>query len=261
MTLSRIGVLLYGTLIYLFFLATYVYCIGFVTELIVPKHINSAGEGSSSLTRTLIIDAGFLSLFAVQHTIMARTWFKHWLTRFIPRAAERSTFVLATCLILCGMFLFWEPIPNVIWEVSSSPLRTALNVISVGGFVGVVYVTFIIDHFDLFGLKPVIYNFIGSQEEAVPFQVKSLYRFSRHPMYFFLLFAFWSAPTMTAGRLLFAALCTGYILVGVRFEEYSLEKEHGDDYRRYQEALPMIIPNLGSPLDSSSDSRSSGTNP
>ncbi len=248
MTPSKIGVLLYGTLIYVLFLATYVYCMGFVTTLVVPKHIDSLTGEAPGLTKALIINGGILSLFAVQHTIMARQWFKDWITKFIPKAMERSTFVLATCAILCSMFYFWQPMTHSIWQVENETLRAVLHGVSIAGFLGVVYVSFIIDHFHLFGLKQVTQNFTGSKEDGTPFQVKSLYRFSRHPMYFSLFFAFWAAPDMSAGRLLFALLCTGYIWVGVRFEEHSLEKVHGQDYRDYKHSLPMIIPSLGTSM-------------
>jgi protein-S-isoprenylcysteine O-methyltransferase Ste14 len=245
MNFSKSSALLYGVLVYIFFLATYVYCIGFVTGLLVPQHIDSLQGDAPSLLRALIINGGILSLFAVQHTIMAREWYKRWITRFIPKATERSTFVLATCLILCAMFYFWQPMPTIIWHVDNEIMRGVLHGISIAGFMGVVYVTFIIDHFNLFGLKQVVQNLSDTEAEEVAFQVKSMYRISRHPMYFCMFFAFWSAPDMSAGRLLFAALCTGYIWVGVRFEEHSLEKVHGQDYRDYKQSLPMIIPSIG----------------
>ncbi len=250
MKLSKYAVLLYGTSIYVFFLATYVYCIGFVTGLLVPRHLDSLDGAAPSTLHALLINGGLLGLFAVQHTIMARDWFKTWITKWIPAAAERSTFVLATCSILCATYLYWQPMPTIVWEFSNPTLRGVLHAISVGGFLGVVFTTFIIDHFDLFGIKPVILNFLGKKPVAANFQVQSLYRFSRHPMYFCLLFAFWSAPTMTVGRLVFALLCTGYIFIGVRFEEHSLTKVHGDDYRNYKRDLPMIIPSFGKSIPS-----------
>ncbi|MCA9000567.1 MAG: isoprenylcysteine carboxylmethyltransferase family protein [Planctomycetes bacterium] len=249
MNLSKASVLLYGSLIYVLFLATYLYCMGFVTGLVVPQHIDTVHGAAPSLAQALAVNMGILSLFAVQHTIMARNWFKKWITRYIPKAAERSTFVLATCAILCSMFVFWQPMPTNIWHVDNELLRNILNGVSLAGFLGVVYVTFVIDHFHLFGLKQVVQNFRGTKEVATPFQVKSVYRISRHPMYFCMFFAFWAAPTMSAGRLLFALICTAYIWVGVRFEEHSLEQAHGQDYRDYKKHLPMIIPSFGKVMD------------
>ena len=245
MKLEKLGVLLYGSLTYIFFLATYLYCIGFVTGHVVPKHIDSPTGDPVGIGQALLVNAGILGVFAVQHLIMARHWFKRRITRLIPAAAERSTFVLLTCLILCALFLYWQPMSQVVWEVSSPVLRAVLLGVSLLGFLGVVFATFLIDHFELFGIQQAIRHFRGKESQSPAFQVRSLYRITRHPLYLFFFIAFWSAPTMTLGRLSFALLCTVFVLIAVQFEERGLIAEHGQAYRSYKRAVPMILPRLG----------------
>jgi protein-S-isoprenylcysteine O-methyltransferase Ste14 len=212
MNLSKLGVLLYGSINYILFLATFLYTIGFVMGFGVPKHIDSASDNPATFTTALLINAGILGLFAVQHTIMARHGFKRRIKKIIPAAAERSTFVLVTCAILISLFYFWAPMPEVVWEVSSPVLRGILHGVSLAGFLGVVAVTFLIDHFELFGIKQAVVNYTGRPFRNPSFQVQSLYRISRHPLYLCFFIAFWSAPTMTVGHLVFAILSTGYVL-------------------------------------------------
>ncbi|MDF1799868.1 MAG: methyltransferase [Planctomycetota bacterium] len=245
MNLPKLGVLLYGTLAYLFFLATFLYTIGWTLGLVVPQHIDTVAGEAPSTIQALAVNGGILGIFAVQHLIMARHWFKRRITKLIPAAAERSTFVVVTCAILCSMFLFWQPMPSVIWEVSSPIARNALIALSLFGFVGVVFATFLIDHFELFGLSQVIRFFRGKNHTPPPFQVRSIYRFSRHPLYLFFFIAFWSTPTMTLGHLVFAMLCTGFVFVGVQFEERNLVAEHGERYLSYRRKVPMILPSFG----------------
>ena len=239
---SKLGVLLYGCFSYLLFLGTYLYVVGFVMGFGVPKHIDSVTGDVASTTHALLVNGGILGLFAVQHTIMARHGFKRSFTKLIPKAAERSTFVLVTCLILIALVYFWQPMPTVVWEVSSPILRYVLYGIALTGFLGVVAVTFLIDHFELFGLKQVYTNYSGRPFRHPSFQVRSLYRISRHPLYLCFFLGFWAAPTMTVGHLVFAALCTGYVFIGVQFEERGLIAIHGDAYREYQRSVPAILP-------------------
>jgi len=242
---SKLAVLLYGSLTYLLFLATYVYCAGFVLDLGVPKSIDTVTGEPASLLVALGVNASILALFAVQHLIMARAWFKRRLTRVVPPAAERSTFVLATCLILILLFWQWRPMPGIVWDAGNPVLRGLLLCVGAAGFVGVVFTTFLINHFDLFGLQQVVLHFRGRPEPEPSFQVRSLYRFTRHPLYLCFFAAFWSTPTMTVGHLLFAALCTGFVLIAVRFEERDLVAQHGEAYLRYQTEVPMILPSIG----------------
>jgi len=245
MTPSRLAVAVYGTLAYILFLGTFTYTIGFVLGIAVPKDIDAPIGEPLSTWKALAINAGFLTLFAVQHLIMARDWFKRWIQRYIPQAAERSTFVVATCAILIGMFVFWQPMPLVIWDVQSIPVRGALYTIGLIGFLGVVYTTFLIDHFELFGMKQVLRNLTGQKAESPQFLVRSVYCMARHPMYTFMLMGFWIAPTMTLGHLLFAALVTAFVIVGVQFEERGLIRKHGVTYLEYRAALPMLFPRFG----------------
>lgn len=238
--MKRWAILLYGTTVYLLFLVTFCVMNGFVTGLVVPKNINDGPP--VPIEEALLVNGFFLGLFAVQHTIMARRPFKAWLTRFIPPAAERSTFVLATCLILAGMVYFWRPLPEVMWSLEGEAARIAVLALGFVGWGIVLYSTFLIDHFELFGLKQAIYGFRGQPLPEHPFVVRSLYRWVRNPLMLGFLIAFWAAPTMTLGRLFFCLLVTGYIFVGVRIEEHDLWKYLGEEYRKYWKRTPMLLP-------------------
>jgi protein-S-isoprenylcysteine O-methyltransferase Ste14 len=240
---ARAAVLAYGTIVYVFFLGVFLYAVGFVTGVGVPKGIDDGPE--ASLAVALLVNGGILALFAVQHMVMARRWFKRRWTKIVPPAAERSTFVLATCAILTLLFVEWRPLPGAVWSVGDPIAATVLRGISFLGFGIVLVATFLIDHFDLFGLKQVIRFFRGTEHRDPEFRVRSFYRYVRHPLYLGFLLGFWATPVMTVGHLVFALGCTGFILVAVRFEERDLVALHGDAYERYREEVPMIFPRPG----------------
>jgi protein-S-isoprenylcysteine O-methyltransferase Ste14 len=236
---SRLGSLAYGVAAYLLFLATFLYLVGFVAGVLVPKHVDSGEPGP--LATAIAIDGGFLLLFALQHTVMARRRFKSWWTRFVPRQVERSTFVLAACAILIGMVLAWRPMPQVVWHVDGAP-AAALWALAATGWTIVLVSTFLIDHFELFGLRQVVLHALGRPHEDPGFRERGFYRVVRHPLMLGFLIAFWSAPHMTVGRLFFAAACTAYILVALRVEEAGLVAAHGESYRDYVRRVPMLLP-------------------
>jgi len=238
--LSRWGVMAFGLVAYGAFFATILYAIGFVGNWIVPKGID-AGT-ASPLGVALGINTLLLSLFVVQHTIMARPAFKRWWTRFVPAPAERSIFVLTTCVCFGLLFWQWRPLPGLVWEIEAGWLRYAVAGVSLGGWGLVFLSSFLINHFDLFGLRQITLYFSGKKYTAVNFQITWLYRIVRHPLMVGFLVAFWAAPTMTVGRLFFAAMCTGYILMGTWFEERDLVRELGEPYRQYQRSVRGLIP-------------------
>ena len=250
--MNRIATLLYGSVAYGMFLVVLLYAIGFVTGFGVPKTIDSGGGATESapLAEALVVNGLLMSLFAVQHSVMARQGFKKRWTRFVPRPIERSTFVLATNLVLALLFWQWRPIPGILWEVDGAVGRTALHALALSGWALVTIATFVIDHFDLFGLKQVV---LFARQKPYPeprFQVKFLYRLVRHPLLLGFMIAFWSAPTMTYGRALFAAVTTLYMLFAIQLEERDLVLVHGDAYAEYRKRVPMILPRLGrAPLE------------
>lgn len=240
--MKKIAFLLYGIIAYLIFLGTFSYAVGFVSTFLVPKHIDSVP--ASPLGYALLINAGLLSLFAIQHSVMARPAFKRWWTKVIPEPIERSTYVLfsSACLIL--LFQYWQPLGGVIWNVESETIRLALQSLCLFGFSIVLVSTFLINHFDLFGLRQVWFYFLGKKYEQLPFRTPLFYKYVRHPLYLGFLIAFWSTPTMTAAHLFFAVMTTGYILTAIQFEESDLVKHFGDAYRTYKRSAPMLIPFL-----------------
>jgi protein-S-isoprenylcysteine O-methyltransferase Ste14 len=238
--MRRLLAFLYGIAVYFFFFATFVYAIGFVAGIGVPKTIDS-GETAPLLT-TLVIDLALLSLFAIQHSVMARPQFKNWWTRFISRAVERSTYVLAATLALALLMWQWRPLPSVVWQVSDANAAGALYALEALGWVIVLTSTFLINHFELFGVHQVINNLADRPMDAPQFRTPLFYNFVRHPLYLGFIIAFWAAPTMTTGRLLFAAVTTAYIFVGIALEERDLVAVFGDEYRRYRERVSMILP-------------------
>lgn len=240
--LTRTAVLLYGTAVYLFFFSTFVYFIGFVGNFFVPISVDVGPV--APLAQAVAIDVLLVALFAVQHTIMARTGFKLWVTKIIPQPAERSTFVLFATSLLALLMVLWKPIPAVLWDVSGGTLGNVLIGVSLVGWVILLWSTFLINHFDLFGLRQVVLCFQGKDYEPVKFDMPVLYRYVRHPMYVGLFIALWATPTMTVGHLVLAGSMTFYTLIGIRFEERSLAKLHGDDYREYQRQVSMIIPRM-----------------
>lgn len=237
--LGRLTVLVYGAVVYAAFLGVFLYLIAFIAGAFVPKHIDSGPVGS--VAAAMLVNGGFLALFAVQHMIMARDGFKERWTKIIPPAAERSTFVLTTIAILSAMVWFWQPIPDVVWHVEG-PAAIALWSLSALGWATVLVATFLIDHFELFGISQAIRHFRGLGPKPVKFQERSLYRFVRHPLMTGFLLAFWCTPHMTQGHLFFAAMCTGYILVGTKIEERTLVAHLGDSYRDYMRRVPGMIP-------------------
>lgn len=240
--MKRILFLLYGVISYFIFFGTFLYAIGFVGNLFVPKSIDGAATGS--LTKAVFVNATLLLLFALQHSIMARPAFKQWWTKFVPESLERSTFVLLASLCLMLMMWQWQPIGGVVWSIESPIFKNILLSSFVLGWGLVLISTFLINHFDLFGLRQTWLYFIGRKYTALPFRIPLFYRFVRHPLYLGFLIAFWSAPVMTIAHLLFAVLTTGYILTAIIFEERDLETHFGESYVAYKKRAPKIIPFL-----------------
>jgi protein-S-isoprenylcysteine O-methyltransferase Ste14 len=240
--MSRLFALLYGTVCYAVFLVTFLYAIPFVAGLGVPKHIDNGIP--TSLPLAVGINLVLLTLFALQHSVMARPAFKRWWTRFVPQVVERSTFVLATSLVLALLFWQWRPLPLLIWDAEGDAARWVLYGLSAVGWLLVLASTFLINHFDLFGLRQVWRHARGQgPAPEAPFVVRALYRIVRHPIMLGFLIAFWATPTMSLGHLLFALVTTGYILVAVKFlEERDLVAQYGEAYRAYQRNVPMLLP-------------------
>jgi protein-S-isoprenylcysteine O-methyltransferase Ste14 len=232
--------LLYGLVAYVIFFGTFCYAVGFVSSLIVPKNIDSTPQ--SPLMFALLVNAGLLSLFALQHSIMARPAFKQWWTKFVPEPIERSTYVLLASLCLILLFWKWEPIGGVIWQVESETGKMLLVSLSMLGFGIVLVSTFLINHFDLFGLRQVWMYFTGKKYEALHFRTPFFYKYVRHPLYLGFMIAFWATPTMTAAHLFFAIMTTGYMLTAIQFEENDLIKHFGARYLDYKRSAPMLIP-------------------
>ena len=238
--MNRSLVLLFGVLSYGVFFFAFLYQIGFVEGLVVPKAMNDGAV--VSVARAVVINLVLLSLFAIQHTIMARLVFKRWWTKFVPEPIERSVFVLLTSLLLLLMNWQWSPLPEPIWHVRGPGGRTALYAVSFVGWGLVLYATCLINHFDLFGLRQVWLYFKERDYTQLEFKTTVLYLWVRHPIMLGFIIAFWATPDMTQGHLLFAAVTTAYILVGIQLEERTLLAIHGEDYQRYRERVSMIIP-------------------
>lgn len=233
---------LYGVVCYVAFLLSFLYAIGFIGNMVVPKSIDSGME--SSLAASLIINLALLGLFAIQHTIMARPAFKQWWAKIAPAPVERSTFVLAASLLLLLLYWWWCPMPGVIWSVENPGGKALLLGLFWLGWGIVLLSTFIVNHFDLFGLRQVWLHFRNQEYHHVHFQASSLYRYIRHPIMLGFIIAFWATPLMTAGHLLFAVVTTLYILIGIRLEEHDLVQLIGKDYEDYRRRVPMLIPFL-----------------
>jgi protein-S-isoprenylcysteine O-methyltransferase Ste14 len=241
--MSRFIAFLYGLAAYLVFFVTLLYAIGFVTGLVVPKTIDTGTV--VPLAEALIVNLLLMSLFAVQHSVMARKPFKEWWTQYVPKTVERSTYVLLASLSLLLLFWQWRPIPTVVWHVADAQLALGILVLSFVGWILVLTSTFLINHFELFGLHQVANNLVGREMPPVRFKTPVLYKVVRHPIYLGFIIAFWAAPTMTVGHLLFAAVTTAYIFVGIFLEERDLVELFGDEYRRYRQRVAMIVPFLG----------------
>lgn len=234
--------LTYGVLCYLLFLSVFLYAIGFVGNLLVPKSIDS--EPGSERVRSLIVDAGLLALFAVPHSVMARVGFKRWWTRFIPQSIERSTYVLISSLLLAILFWLWQPVEEVIWATDLAGLKILSQLIFWMGWGIVLWSTFLIDHFDLFGLEQVYRCFRGQPYTPPDLKAPFVYRFVRHPIMLGFLLAFWATSRMTAGHLLFAGMTTAYVLVAIRLEERDLIGFYGQRYEAYRARTGMLLPRL-----------------
>ena len=237
--ISRVGAFFYGVACYLVFLASFVYAIGFLGNFAVPKSIDSGPQ--SPFTQALAINALLLGLFAVQHSVMARPWFKAAWTRIVPNSVERSTYVLLSSVALLLLFWKWQPMGGVIWNVENAPGRFALNALFACGWLTVLITTFLINHFDLFGLRQVWLHLLGRTYTEIGFRTPGPYRFVRHPLYVGWLLVFWSAPVMTSAHLVFAIATTAYILVAIQLEERDLVRLHGE-YAEYRLRVPMILP-------------------
>jgi protein-S-isoprenylcysteine O-methyltransferase Ste14 len=237
--MKRWLIFLYGVLSYAIFFATFLYAIGFVGNLWVPKSMDSARE--TSLVAALLINAGLLGVFAVQHSVMARPAFKRWWTRIIPQEAERSTYTLLSSVALLVLFSFWEPIGGTVWNVQSPRAQAAIHVAYAFGWGLVLVSTFLINHFDLFGLRQVWCQLRRKPYQPLPFKTPVLYRYVRHPLYVGWFFAFWATPIMTVAHLVFAVATSAYILIAIQLEERDLMVEH-PEYAQYRKRVPMLVP-------------------
>lgn len=238
--MGRVLISLYGVISYIIFFLSFLYAIGFVGNLLVPKSIDSGDV--AAIVPSLIINVVLLGLFAIPHSVMARPAFKKWFTRYIPVAIERSTYVLVSSLLLLLLYWLWQPMTGVIWNVESSIGAMVLTGIFWFGWVIVLLSTFMTNHFDLFGLRQVYINFKGQEYQHLEFRMIGLYRLCRHPLMLGFIIAFWSTPTMTTGHLLFTVATTAYIFIALQFEERDLLTFFGDVYKDYKKKVPMVFP-------------------
>src|SRR5215216_4937097 len=241
--LKRILFFAYGSLSYLIFLGTFLYAVCFIGNFGVRRTLDGAASGSLGVS--FAIDAGLLALFAVQHSVMARKWFKDWWTRIVPGVVERSTYVLCSSLALILLFALWRPLGGMVWSVEDPAGRLVLRGLFAFGWGLVLASTFLINHFDLFGLRQVWLYLLNRPYNTLRFATPGPYRLVRHPLYVGWLFAFWMTPVMTLAHLLFSVATTAYILLAIRFEERDLVREHGATYEEYRRSVPMLVPFTG----------------
>jgi methanethiol S-methyltransferase len=250
--MSRIAIVAYGVFCYVIFLAVFVYGVGFIGGFLTPTSLD--GVPVSTLGHALTMDLSLLAAFALQHSGMARPGFKTWWKRIVPEAAERSTYVLLSSLALAALYVFWEPIGGVVWRVPGGFARDSIIGLYLFGWLLLLYTTFLIDHFDLFGLKQVWRRLTNKAYRAPVFRTPSLYKWVRHPLYIGWLTIFWAAPIMTGAHLLFALATTAYILIAIRLEERDLVSAFGRVYVDYRARTPMLIPRLRRGADADADS-------
>jgi protein-S-isoprenylcysteine O-methyltransferase Ste14 len=234
---------LYGVVAYGIFFLTFLYLIGFVGNLLVPKSIETGP--TTATAAALLINLALIALFGVQHSVMARPGFKARWSRIVPTAIERSTYVLIASFVLILLFWQWRPMGQVVWDLQATWAQYATWALFATGFLLVLLSTFVIDHFDLFGLRQVMLNLRQKTHTHGDFKVTFFYKFVRHPLYAGFILAFWATPQMTVGHLLFAAAMTGYILIAIRYEERDLVTFHGEDYANYRARVPMLVPRFG----------------
>jgi methanethiol S-methyltransferase len=239
--LKRILAFVYGVSSYAVFFGTFLYAIGFIGNLFVPKSLD--GEPTVPLAQALLTNVLLLGAFAIQHSVMARPGFKRWWTRMVPKPVERSTYVLFSSVFLIALFALWQPMGGVVWDVQHPVGVAMLYGLFAFGWALVLLSTFLINHFDLFGLRQVWLFLIGKPYTPLRFGTPVLYKVVRHPLYLGWFFAFWATPTMTVAHLLFAALTTAYILIAIQLEERDLSLMH-PEYAAYRERVPMLIPRL-----------------
>ena len=238
--MSRFTAFLYELPSYVVFFVTFLYAIGFVSGLVVPKTIDTGTV--VPIAEALIVNLLLMSLFAIQHSVMARKQFKQWWTQFVPKSVERSTYVLFASLALLLLFWQWRPVPTVVWRIDNPLIAMAVIGLSLAGWLIVLTSTFLINHFELFGLHQVTNNLAGHPMPVPRFHTPLYYKFVRHPIYLGFIIAFWAAATMTVGHLLFAAVTAAYIFVGILLEERDLVDLFGNDYLRYKDRVSMMVP-------------------
>jgi protein-S-isoprenylcysteine O-methyltransferase Ste14 len=238
--LGRIAIFVYGVASYALFFGTFLYAIGFVANFATPTSLDAGASGP--LGMALLVNLALLTVFALQHSIMARPAFKRAWTRIVPEPAERSTYVLLSSIAMILLFAFWQPMGGIVWDVADPSVRALLQALCMAGFLLVLVATFLINHFDLFGLRQVWLHLLDRPYTHLPFRTPGPYRLVRHPLYVGWLIAFWAAPTMTVAHLVFALATTGYILIAIQFEEADLEQSLGDDYGRYRRSVGMLWP-------------------
>jgi protein-S-isoprenylcysteine O-methyltransferase Ste14 len=255
---KRVTFFVYGLACYAVFLATFLYAVAFIGNLGAPTSLD--GVATDPVGRAVAINTALLMLFAIQHSVMARPAFKSAWTRIVPKPIERSTYVLFSSVALMLLFWQWRPLGGTVWSVDSTAATIVLRSLFAFGWVLVLIATFLIDHFDLFGLRQVWLALLGQPYTSRPFATPWLYRYIRHPLYVGWLFAFWMTPTMTTAHLLFAIATTVYILIAIQFEEHDLIDEFGDAYRHYRQRVPMLIPLTGAAEDHRGSALARGRN-